>query len=252
MSRYFTSLLLILSTIMVRAQNEGNPKDTITRKDSYGLRVGIDLSRPALSFLKDNYTGLELVGDFRLTERWWLAAELGNEERQQEETTGGLPLYTYTASGSYLKVGADYNTYTNWFGMRNQIHIGGRYAFSTFSQTLDNFRFFDSNRFFSPDEFVLGSDESVEFSGLNASWLEFVVGMKAEIFKNIYVGISARLAHLVTNTEEDNFRNLWIPGFNRVTEGAKWGVGYNYTLSYFLPLYKKARKKKGQAEETPE
>lgn len=236
---------------MVRAQEEVAKKDTITRKYSYGLRVGVDLSRPTLSFLNDNYTGLELVGDFRLTERWWLAAELGNEERQQEETAGALPLYTYTSSGSYIKVGADYNTYTNWFGMRNQIHIGGRYAFSTFSQTLENFRFFESNRFFSPDEFVLGSETSQEFSGLNASWLEFVVGMKAEIFKNMYVGISARLGHLITNGEDDNFRNLWIPGFNKVTEGAKWGVGYNYTLSYFLPLYKKVKKKKEVQDRAP-
>lgn len=229
---------------MVLAQNEGSQKDTITRKYSYGLRVGIDLSRPALSFLNDNYTGLELVGDFRLTERWWLAAELGNEERQQEEMTGGLPLYTYTASGSYLKAGADYNTYTNWFGMRNQIHIGGRYAYSTLSQTIENFRFFDSNRFFNPDEFLVGSTDPQEFSGLNASWLEFVVGMKAEVIRNIYVGITARLGHLVSNKEADNFKNLWIPGFNKVTEGAKWGVGYNYTLSYFLPLYKKVKKKR--------
>lgn len=249
MSKYFISLICLLGTMTVLAQNEERQKDTVTRKYSYGLRVGVDLSRPALSFLKDNYTGLELVGDFRLTERWWLAAELGNEERQQDETAGEFALYSYTSSGSYLKAGADYNTYTNWYGMRNQIHIGGRYAFSTFSQTLANFRYFDSNRFFSPNEFVLGSDEELEFSSLNASWLEFVVGMKAELFTNIYVGISARLAHLVTNTEDDNFRNLWIPGFNRVTEGSNWGVGFNYTLSYFLPLYKKVKKKK--EEEAP-
>lgn len=236
---------------MVLAQEALPQKDTISGKYSYGLRLGVDLSRPTLSFFKDNYTGLELVGDFRVTERWWLAVELGNEERKQEETTGAFPLYTYTASGSYLKVGGDYNTYTNWFGMRNQIHIGGRYAFSTFSQTLENFRFFDSNRFFSPNEFVLGSEASQEFSGLNASWLEFVVGMKAEIFKNMYVGISARLGHLVTNTEEDNFKNLWIPGFNKVTENAKWGVGYNYTLSYFLPLYKKVKKDEKAVESGP-
>lgn len=236
---------------MVLAQSEERQKDTVTRKYAYGLRVGVDLSRPTLSFLKDNYTGLELVGDFRLTDRWWLAAELGNEERRQEEILGESLLYSYTTSGSYLKAGADYNTYTNWFGMRNQIHVGGRLAFSTFSQNLENFRFFDSNRFFSPDEFVLGSEEPQEFSGLNATWLEFVVGMKAEIFKNIYVGISARLGHLVTNTEDENFRNLWIPGFNKVTENAQWGVGYNYTLSYFLPLYKKVKKKK-EGDQTSE
>lgn len=242
MFKYFISLFFTFMMVSVFAQTE-NEKDTITRKYAYGLRVGVDLSRPTFTFLRDNYTGLELVGDFRLTERWWLAAELGNEERTQEETLGESTLYTYTASGSYLKLGGDYNTYTNWFGMRNQIHIGGRYAFSTFSQDLENFQFFDSNRFFSPNGFVEGSNETEEFNSLNASWLEFVVGMKAEVIKNIYVGISARLAHLVTNKEPDNFKNLWIPGFNKVTEGAKWGVGFNYSLSYFLPLYKKVKKK---------
>lgn len=223
-------------------QNE-KEKDSVTRKYAYGLRVGVDLSRPVLTMLNDNYSGFELVGDFRLTEKWWLAAELGNEEKMQEETVDETILYDYSTTGSYIKLGADYNTYNNWYGMRNQIHVGGRYAFSSFSQTLNNFRFFDSNRFFSPDEFVIGSTEPQEFSSLNASWLEFVVGIKAEIFANLYIGISARLAHLVTNKDPENFRNLWIPGFNKVTEDSKWGVGYNYSLSYFIPIFKKVKKK---------
>ena len=252
MSRYFIRLAFVLMTAAVFGQGEKTEKDTITRKYAYGLRVGADLSRIVLSSLNDNYTGLELVGDFRLSEKWWLAVELGNEERTQEETLEESLLYEYTASGSYIKLGGDYNTYTNWFGMRNQIHIGGRYAFSTFSQDLANFRFFDSNRFFSPNDFILGSDELQEFDGLNASWLEFVIGMKAEIFRNIYVGITARLGHLVSNKESDNFKNLWIPGFNKVTEGAKWGIGYNYTLSYFLPLFKKVKKQKPEEQQSNE
>ncbi len=252
MYRFCISLLFVGITSFTFAQNSAQEKDTVSRKYAYGLRVGVDLSRPVFAFLRDNYTGLELTGDFRLTERWWLAAELGNEERTQEENLEQNTLYTYTASGSYIKLGGDYNTYTNWYGMRNQIHIGGRYAFSTFSQTLENFRFFDSNRFFSPDEFVLGSNESQEFSSLNASWLEFVIGMKAEVIKNIYVGMSARLAHLITNKEADNFNNLWIPGFNKVTEDSKWGVGFNYTISYFLPLYKKVKKKDPETAPVPE
>ena len=233
---------------MTWAQTEGG-NDTIARKDSYGLRVGVDLSRQVLGALKDNYNGLELVGDFRLSDRWWLAVELGNEERTQEELLAETPLYKYTTSGSYVKLGGDYNTYTNWFGMRNQIHIGGRYAYSTFSSTVEGFRYFNSNRIFSPDELLIGSTEPRELSGLNASWLEFVVGMKAEVIKNIYIGITARLGHLVGEKDPDNFKNLWIPGFNKVTEGAKWGVGYNYTLSYFLPLYKKVKKKEVPEQE---
>ncbi|WP_395076160.1 DUF6048 family protein, partial [Flavobacterium sp.] len=33
------------------------------------------------------------------------------------------------------------------------------------------------------------------------------------------------------------FDNLYIPGFNRTYDG-KFGVGWNYTISYFIPLYK--------------
>lgn len=222
------------------AQNKSldlQSKDTTEYKTEFGLRVGVDLSRPVLSFAMDDYTGLEFVGDYRLTDRLWLAGELGNEKR-----TGQEDLYNFTTSGSYLKLGVEYNSYQNWYGMNNSITIGGRYAFSTFSQTLNNYQIFNSNRYFNPNGFALGSSESEEFSGLNASWLELVVGMKAELFANIYMGISVRLAHLVSNSEADRFPNLWIPGFNKVTDNSNWGVGFNYSISYFIPLYKKARK----------
>ena len=250
MSRSFTKAILLLWTLGGLAQSKPidlNQKDTITRKYAYGLRVGIDLSRPVLSYTNDNYTGFEIVGDYRLTDKWYLAAELGNEERTQDEDLSGELLYEYTTSGSYIKAGGDYNTYTNWYGMRNQITVGGRYAFSSFSQTLNNFNFFNSNRFFSPNGLVSGSTEELQFENLTASWLEFVVGLKAELFANIYIGMSIRLGHLVTNTDPDNFRNLWIPGFNKVTENSKWGVGYNYSLSYFIPLYKKVKKRQVDA-----
>ena len=229
------------------------PKDTVAKSDPYGLRVGIDLSRPILSFFNDDYTGLELVGDYRLTNKLYLAAEIGNEKKSQVQELGnnlnpdlmpgeGLEeLYGFTTSGSYIKLGVDYNTYQNWYGMFNSIYIGGRYAVSSFSQTLNNFSFFDSNRDFSPTGFVPGATEAVEFSGLNASWLEFVVGLKAELFANIYLGASVRLGYLVSDKASDRFPNLWIPGFNKVTDGSNFGVGYNYSITYFIPLYKKAK-----------
>ncbi|MEN1785390.1 MAG: DUF6048 family protein [Bacteroidota bacterium] len=245
MSKYSISIFVCCLALVCRGQDitdTSEPRDSIESKNAFGLRLGVDLSRQARPLWDDQYSGIEFVGDFRLTEQWWLAAEVGNEERTREETIEQSVLYTYTTSGSYLKIGGDYNTYGNWYGMQNQIHIGGRYAFSTLSQTLDNYRLFNSNRLFSPDEFAVGSTEGITYENLNASWLEVVMGVKAELFANIYIGISARLAHLITTKEPDNFRNLWIPGFNKVTENAKWGVGYNYTISYFLPLYKKAKK----------
>lgn len=252
MSRYFISLLLLYG-ILGWAQKERpapqpndslvqqepikpQPIDSVVYLESYGLRVGVDLSRPTITFFEPEYTGFELVGDYRISQNLYLAAELGNEKRDRQED-----LYNFTTSGSYIKLGIDFNTYGNWYGEQNLIYIGGRVAYSTFSQTLNNFQIYDSNRYWNPDGFPLGSTEAREFNGLSATWLEFVLGIKAELIANIYLGGSVRLGAYITNDEPENFRNLFIPGFNKVTDGARFGIGYNVTLSYLVPLYKKPR-----------
>lgn len=260
MLKYFISSFIFLAFVLGYSQSKPidlQPKDTVAHTDSYGLRVGIDLSRPLLSFLNDNYTGLEIVGDYRISDKLYVAAELGNEKNTKQED-----LYNFTTSGSYLKLGVDYNTYGNWYGMNNSVHVGGRYAYSTFSQTLNNYQIYDTNRYWndpdyqnSPDpnavnDFPFGSDVPQEFGGLSASWLEAVIGLKAELFANIYLGASVRIGFLISNKEPDSFRNLWIPGFNKVTDGSNFGAGFNYSITYFIPLYKKAKKIK-EKEEKP-
>ncbi len=251
MLRYIISGIMLCCFPLMQAQSgraEGQARDSTRNSQPYGLRAGIDLSRPALSFFNQDYTGLEIVADYRLTQRLYLAGELGNEEKTNQEELENFdisdptPLYNYTTSGSYIKLGVDLNTYENWYGMNNSIFIGGRYAFSTFSHTLNSSFVYDSNRYWAPNSFATGSLDGVEYGGLNASWLEFLVGMKAELFANFYLGATVRLGFLVSNKEADNFPNLWIPGFNRVTDGSNFGVGYNYSITYFLPLYRKAKK----------
>ena len=66
MSRYFISLIVLLTTVTVLGQNKPidlNPKDTVEHKQYYGLRLGIDLSRIINGSLDDNYTGFEIVAD---------------------------------------------------------------------------------------------------------------------------------------------------------------------------------------------
>lgn len=231
------------------------PRDSLEATDPYGLRVGIDLSRPLRSILNDNYTGVELVGDFRIRDRLFLAAEIGNEEKSQEEILGDEEigpfdvLYDYTTSGSYIKAGVNYNTYQNWYGMNNVIYFGGRYAFSTFSHTLNSFSYYNGNRYWDPSSIVEGNEAAQEFSSLNASWIELVVGVNAELFANFYLGISTRIGYRITNKEAESFPNLWIPGFNKVTDGSNFGVGFNYTLSYFLPVYKKKKVQTAQPDQ---
>lgn len=247
MLKYFISLCFIVCCITGSAQTDPidlKPKDTTVYKQPYGIRAGVDLGRVLNTILNDDYTGIEFTGDYRLSQNLYLAGEIGNEKNTRQED-----LFNYTTSGSYIKLGIDLNVYENWYGMNNSIFLGGRYGFSTFNQTLNNYQIFNTNRYWNPDEFALGSTVSEEFKSLSASWLEFVFGTKVELFSNIYLGASVRLSFLVSNKEADRFPNLWIPGFNKTTEGSKFGVGYNYSISYMVPLYKKVKKKK---KETPE
>ncbi len=221
---------MALMLVSVSALAQQKEKDTVQsgKTQRYGVRVGVDLHRLAKSFYDDNYKGFEIVGDYRLTKKIYLAGELGNEKKTVEDDQ-----LNFTTKGSYFKVGFDYNAHENWLDLENMIYVGMRYGVSSFSQELNSYTIYNTNQYFGQNTVISGK----EYSGLTASWIEVVGGVKAELFNNLYLGFSARLNYLVTNKKPDNFDNLFIPGFNRTYEG-KFGVGFNYTLSYFIPLYK--------------
>jgi hypothetical protein len=242
-SKFIFSTLFLSATLTLFAQKNNDSllvkKDSIKPKtEKYGLRLGADLYKLTRSFYDNNYKGFELVGDYRLTRKHYLAAEIGNENKTVNE-----PQLNFTTKGSYIKAGFDYNTYQNWVGMQNMVYVGLRYGVASFSQTRNSYKIYNTNTYFGEEPTII---EEQKFNGLSAHWIEVVAGIKVEIFKNCFVGFSARLNRLVSNQQPDNFENLYIPGFNR-TYGGEFGAGFNYTVSYFVPLYKstvKPKKKK--------
>jgi hypothetical protein len=202
----------------------------VVKKDRYGLRVGVDLFKLTRSFYDSDYKGIEFAGDYRLTKKYYLAAEIGNENKTTDDDR-----LNFTTKGSYLKAGFDYNGYENWLDMENIISIGLRYGFSTFNQELNNYKIYNANQYFGTTAPITSG---AKYNDLTASWLEVVAGVKAKVFDNVFMGFSLRLNTLVTNKKPDNFDNLYIPGFNRTYNGS-FGVGFNYTVSYFIPIYKK-------------
>lgn len=231
---FFISLFGLLGLEGLQAQTE---TDTVAYKERYGLRVGIDLSKPLRTLLQEDYSGLELLGDYRVYKNYYLATELGNESMKVSE--GNLNV---TDKGSYIKLGVDYNAYENWAGMENMIFIGLRYGFSTFSQTLESYaintqRPGDQSSYFPPNII----DEADETTGLTASWIELMAGVKVELFQNLYLGANVQLKRMVTQTTPSNITNLAVPGFGKTNDFSQFGVGYSYNISYLIPLYKKAK-----------
>ena len=206
-------------------------QDSTIIKQKYGLRVGVELSKLIRTAVDDDYQGFEVVGDYRITKALYLAGEFGAEKKTEYND-----FYNATTQGSYFKVGVDYNTYSNWLDMDNMIYGGLRLGASTFSQTLNSYSIYTENQYWSPQ---FSSSDLKEYNGLTALWAELVVGLKVQIANNLFLGAHLQLKGLIAQSEPDNFENLYIPGFYKTYDSIGIGVGYGYTISYLIPLYKK-------------
>ncbi|MDX6181670.1 DUF6048 family protein [Flavobacterium sp. Fl-77] len=254
MSKYFSSICLLFSMFLTQAQETPtttSPKEVVKEKpnaeakktaevakkdsipaktDRYGLRVGVDLYKLTRGFYDSDYKGVEFTGDFRLTKNYYLAAELGFEDKKTDDAR-----LNSTATGTYIKAGFDYNMYENWLDMENILSVGLRGGFSTFSQQLNTYKIYNPDPYWGE---IPPLTSGQKYSGLSATWIEVALGLKAEVFNNLFVGFGVQLKTLVTNKKPSGFDNLYIPGFNRTYNG-NFGVGFNYTVSYFIPIYKK-------------
>ena len=221
---------------MVFSQAESELNDSLTIKDKIlninKIRLGFDVFKPIKSSSDGDNLNYEIVGDLQITENLYLAAEYGLTDRLIEDEN-----INFNSNGSFLRFGFDYNMFKNWVGMDNSIYIGLRYASSNFSNKIESYNIRNSDSYFSNT--VENDFETIDHSNLSGNWIEVVTGIKVEMFNNIYLGLSFRLNKLLSTKKPNNFDNLFIPGFNKVTDNNTWGSGFNYTLTYSIPLRKK-------------
>lgn len=208
---------------------ETKVKDSISTKKTYGLRLGLDLSNPIRTLFDKDRKSIELIADYRLKDNWYIASEIGFLNQKSKED-----YYNYTTNGQYIKIGANYNSYKNWLSMDNEIFIGARYGFSTFLQNLHHFSIEPNNGL------PIYETTGTKYNGLNAHWLELIFGIKTEIYKNLFLGFSFSAKKMISTKEPDSFKNLTVPGFDRVFLNDA-GFGFNYTISYRIPLFKKEK-----------
>jgi len=224
--RFIISSFLLLYFLSARAQEK--EQDTARYKDRYGLRVGADIFTPIYGLFDEDRQGFELVADYRLAKRFWLAGEMGYLDKLVTED-----YYNYRSAGGYLKVGADFNAYQNWVGMENMIVVGMRYGYSNYDITLNEYTV-NSDAYLDPEI----KNASISYDNLNAQWIELVLGLKVEVLHNVYLGAMFSGKVMVTATETENFKNMFAPGFNGVSVN-DYGFGFSYTVSYLIPLYRK-------------
>tara|TARA_B100001248_G_scaffold51178_1_gene33188 strand:- start:205 stop:927 length:723 start_codon:yes stop_codon:yes gene_type:complete len=233
---YLFIISLIIPSSMVFSQAENELIDSLTIKNKLlninKIRLGIDVFKPIKSSSDGDNLNYEIVGDIQITENLYLAAEYGLTNMLIEDEN-----INFNSNGSFLRFGFDYNMFKNWVGMDNSIFLGLRYGTSNFSNKIESYNVRNSDAYFS--NFVDNNYQTIDHSNLTGNWLEIVAGVKVETFNNVYLGFSLRLNKLLSTQKPENFDNLYIPGFNKVTDDNTFGSGFNYTLTYSIPLRKK-------------
>ena len=225
--KFFISVaIIILFSVKNFSQTEN---DSVVVKNEYGIRIGLDFSKQ-IRMLTEDYKGLSLYGDVKIKERLFIVSELGSDEK--ELRTDNL---RSKFSGNYIKAGLNYNLYNNLPGLNNEIYVGFRFATSKFKSEISEYIIYNKDHFWSQDPIF----DNIINKGLNANWVELIIGINAELLNNLFMGLSLRLNRMLNQKKPENFTNLYIPGFNKVTENNNFGTGLTYSLIYQIPIIKK-------------
>ncbi|MDR0815323.1 MAG: DUF6048 family protein [Bacteroidales bacterium] len=187
--------------------------------DMKGVRVGIDLSKLALPVIYSGRKGFEVSVDahikknfFAIAEGGWLNVDLKNDTA-----------FHYKSNGYYGKFGIDYNLLKSRRPYSNDLlYAGVRYGMSFFSHEADDITIPSQYWPAVPGQSIPGAD-------LTAHWIELVMGVKAEVLKNFYLGVSFRGKFLIAKPK-DTSNPYQIPGFGKGT--SNFVIGMNYYVSY--------------------
>ena len=229
MLRYIIKFFIVIIFSVGYSQENPSQTDSLKIKEKYGIRFGVDLSKQ-VRMITEDYNGISLYGDLKIKERLFIVAEVGNDDKKifNENINANF-------KGSYLKAGFNYNFYNNPPGLENEIYFGFRFATSSFKSEVFDYLVYDFDKYWENGRI----EDYREYTDLSANWIELILGFNAKISKNIFMGTSLRLNRMINQKSPENFGNLYIPGFNIVTEDNNFGTGITYTLTYRIPLVKK-------------
>lgn len=214
----FKAILLLLALVFA---GELSAQDTLR---TYGPRFGIDLARFLYLFADPVQRGAEFSVDFELYKNLYPVFEAGYNSMDDNEE-----LFDYSSGGAYGRIGLDYNILpVKKRALQNSITVGFRYGMSVFNHSSENILI--------PGYW--GDYEAVDYENkLTGNWLELVLGVKTELFSNVFMGWSVRYKFLLNPDMDPLLIPELVPGYG--TGGESGVFGFSYSLFYMIPLLKK-------------
>ena len=219
-------LILTLFPAISFAQEEREMQKRPPRTDKFirmkGIRVGYDLTRPVqhLWIFGDRY-GSELTFDMEIAPNTFPVFETGWETQKIHSDH-----LQYSGSGSYSRLGLDYNfLVAEHEHDKDILFLGLRYGFTLAKQQVGSFT---STSYWEQSG---GRFPSQNFS---AHWTEIVLGTRIEVLKNIFLGWSIRGKIRLSYKDYEMPPVYFIPGYGKAENG--FNFDFSYSILYNLPV----------------
>jgi hypothetical protein len=229
--RISTSIIALLTlsslAMPIQAQVAGNKpltKEEWKATPLYqGTMVGVDVAGLASKALGSDITSAEANVQVNLKNRFFPTVEVGFGSIN---TTNDETDIHYKASAPYFRLGMDYNVFYQKPYLPGYFTVGLRYGFTSFEYDVIAPPLTDPN--------WGHTSVPVSYEGVktNVGWAELAVGLKANVFKDFYMGFNVRYRARLSMKEHENSEPYYAPGFGK----GKTNLGITYSLIYKLPF----------------
>lgn len=189
------------------------------------IKAGIEVSGPVIYYTDKNNLSLEGFISFDRNERLSFVAEGGFAEFNYSQYN-----YDYSASGIFIRAGADYNLLKPaqasgkyWAG------AGLRYGISLYSSETPSFHH---------DNYWGTSTSSVPARKSTGHFIELTPGVRTELIKNLSIGWTLRLKLLLSGGGGKDLRPIFLPGYGN--GGRTTVANFSYYIIWNIP-YKTKR-----------
>ena len=223
--------LLALSSLLalptrLSAQSTKLLKDEEKKEKPFfqGIMVGVDVFGFLNQALGSDVRTTEVSIEANLQNRFLPIVEIGygSTNAMDEETE-----IHFQTSAPFFRVGMSYNVFYQKPELPGCLTVGLRYGFSSFTYDMLSPDLVDPN--------WNHTHVPVNYTDVksNVGWLEAVVGMRANVFKDFYLGLNVRYRSRLSMTKNENSEPYYIPGYGR---GKPNNFGITYSLIYKLPF----------------
>lgn len=221
-------LLALALFVPVSGQESEAVSEPVSKQDTlrtFGPRFGIDLARFLYILADPSEKGAEISVDFEIYRNIYPVFELGyNSIKDSHE------LFDYASSGSYGRLGLDYNILSpKDRSTHHSITVGLRYGMSVFKHSVENMVI--------PGGYWGDYTPGPYENNLTGHWFELVGGLKTEVLSNFFLGFSLRYKFLLNPEMDPLMIPKLIPGYGTSEENRAFGV--SYSIFYKIPLIKK-------------